>query len=89
MYKILFAKSAEKEMISLPFSDIDKILAKIETLAHNPYPTGVKKLIGNINLWRIRAGNYRIIYSIFEDELFIDIIRVRHRKDAYKNIRKK
>ncbi len=42
MFKILFAKSAEKEILNLPFSDIDKILAKIENLAHKPYPAGAK-----------------------------------------------
>lgn len=86
MYKILFAKSAEKELLNLPFAEIDKILEKIKHLASNPYPSGTKKLIGKFGLWRIRSGNYRIIYSIEGKELIVEIIRIRHRKDSYKQI---
>ncbi|MCF8367716.1 MAG: type II toxin-antitoxin system RelE/ParE family toxin [Bacteroidales bacterium] len=86
MYKIVFTKSAEKELFNLPSSDLGKTISKIKSLADNPTPTGVKKLKGKINLWRIRSGNYRIIYTILEKNVIIEIIRIRHRKDSYKNI---
>lgn len=86
MYKIVFLKSAEKELFGLPVNEIGKIIARIKSLANNPTPSGVQKLKGKINLWRIRSGKYRIIYSILEKEVIIEIIRIRHRKDSYKNI---
>ena len=73
-YKIVFTKSAEKELFKLPDIEIGRILEKIKNLSFNPAPSGVQKLKGKINLWRIRSGNYRIIYSILEKELIIEII---------------
>ena len=84
MYRIVFSKSAEKELLNLPEREIPKIINRIETLSDEPYPKGAKKLAGKINLWRIRSGNYRIVYSITKKILTIDIIRIRHRKDAYR-----
>ena len=86
MYSIVFTVSAEKELLKLNKADILKILQKIERLAENPKPTNSIKIKGKLNLWRIRSGNYRIIYSLIEDELIIEIIRIRHRKDVYRNL---
>ena len=86
MYSIVFTVSAEKELIKLKKADILKILQKIESLAQNPKPTNSIKIKGKLNLWRIRSGNYRIIYSLIEDELIIEVIRIRHRKDVYRNL---
>jgi len=82
--KIVFSKSAEKELFKLPDIEIGRILEKIKSLSLNPTPTDVQKLKGKINLWRIRSGNYRIIYSIVEEKITIEIIRIRHRKDSYR-----
>ncbi len=84
MYKIIFSKSAEKELLNLPEREIPRIIHRIETLSDDPFPRGAKKLAGKINLWRIRFGNYRIVYSITQKILTIDIIRIRHRKDTYR-----
>ena len=84
MYKITFLASAEKELEALPNDEISRIVKKIECLSINPKPPGVKKLNAKIDLWRIRSGNYRIIYSILKNELIIEIIRIRHRKEAYR-----
>lgn len=84
MYFVVFTRSAIKELESLPSAEIGKIIKKIEALSINPRPSGVKKIVGRIDLWRIRSGNYRIIYSIKDDKLVIEIIRIRHRKEVYK-----
>jgi len=61
---------------------ISKIVAAVADLGTDPYPTGVKKLVGSEYTYHIRIGDYRVIYEIFENRLIIEIIRVRHRKDA-------
>ena len=56
----------------------------IKALALNPHPHGYKKLIGENITYRIRIGNYRVIYDLYDTKLYIEIIRIRHRKDAYR-----
>ena len=86
MYRIIIKKIALKSFEKLPLHAIEAINDKILELAENPKPTGCKKLISKINLYRIRVNDYRIVYSIFDDKLIIEIIRIAHRKDVYKNI---
>ncbi|MDQ1266477.1 MAG: mRNA interferase RelE/StbE [Bacteroidota bacterium] len=83
-YEITFSKSAIKELESLNNKLIDRIWVKIEQLQKNPRPLGCLKLQGSNKLWRIRIGNYRILYSISEAESIIDIISIKNRKDIYK-----
>jgi mRNA interferase RelE/StbE len=83
-YAITFARSARKELEALDEKIINKLFPKIENLSVNPRPAGCHKLTGNKYLWRIRVGNFRIVYSINDDKNLIDIIVVRDRKDAYK-----
>jgi mRNA interferase RelE/StbE len=83
-YKIVFARSARKELQNLPHIVAARILDKIETLPLNPKPSGCKKLHGHSNLWRIRVGEYRIIYSIDDADRIIDISVIRHRNEAYR-----
>jgi len=82
-YRITFARSARHEFEVLDPSVIRRILPKIESLATHPRPHGSRKLTGEKNLWRIRIGDYRVIYSIFDHEQQIEITAVRHRKEAY------
>ena len=84
-YKIEWKKSAYKELKNIHQQDIRKIIASVEKLSSNPYPPGAKKLTGSESLYRIRIGYYRIIYEIHQQESIIQIIRVRHRKEAYRN----
>jgi mRNA interferase RelE/StbE len=83
-YSITFARTARKELESLDVSVINRIFPKIESLSGNPRPHTCVKLKGGRNLWRIRIGVYRIIYTINDDKKLVDIITVRHRKDAYR-----
>ena len=65
MYRITFKKSAEKEIQKLPSSIIVRIVQVIEALSKDPRPAGSKKLLGSKeNIWRVRAGDYRIVYLI-------------------------
>lgn len=64
---------------------MERIILKSESLAENPYPSGVKKLKGSEDIfWRVRVGNYRVIYSVDDEIKIIDIRKVGHRKDIYK-----
>lgn len=84
MYEIVFARSARKDLQKLSNLEINRILKKIEMLEFDPRPSGCEKLKGEDNLWRIRSGNYRIIYAISDKNKLVDICLIRHRKDAYK-----
>ena len=82
-YSITFARSARKELESLSAPLVQRIFPKIEALAKGPRPKGCRKLRGEKNLWRIRVGDYRVIYAINDDKKVIDIVTVRHRSAAY------
>ena len=83
-YIVVLSKNAQKQLDKLPNQIADPILNSISELENNPRPQGFKKLKGRDG-YRIRIGNYRIIYKIFEKELVIDVITLGHRKDVYKN----
>ena len=82
-YEILFKESVWKDLRKIPKSDLKKILSRIETLGDDPRPVGSEKITGE-ELYRVRQGNYRIIYSIQDNEPTVCVIRVGHRKDIYR-----
>jgi mRNA interferase RelE/StbE len=82
-YVITFARSARKELENLDTPIVNRIFPKIEALAKEARPAGCRKLQGEKNLWRIRIGDYRVIYAVYESERRVDIIAVRHRSKAY------
>ncbi len=83
-YQIEWKKSARKELRKLPSDMIQKIMEVAESLSETPFPPNCRKLVGSEQTWRIRIGNYRIIYNIYSSILVVEIIRVAHRKDAYR-----
>jgi len=83
-YSIVFARSARKELENLPETVQLRVLSRIEQLSTNPRPTRVRKLVGSEDLWRLRIGEYRVIYGIHDERKLLDIICIRHRKDAYR-----
>ena len=83
-FAILFARSARKELEALPESLSARIVMRIEALATNPRPRGCRKLRGSENLWRLRLGDYRVIYAIDDSKRLVDINAVRHRRYAYR-----
>jgi mRNA interferase RelE/StbE len=82
MYNIDFTRKAQKNLDKLSDSIANPILDAIENLAENPKPYGHKKLKGRSG-YRIRVGDYRIIYEIFDSILLIEVINLGHRKDIY------
>ncbi len=84
-YKIYFRKSAAKELKGLPNPALQKVIKRIEALSREPRPIGCEKLTGQ-EYYRLRQGNYRIIYSIQNNELTIWVVKVGHRKDIYKHL---
>lgn len=83
-YNIQWKASAIKELRKLPKKDVQRIMNKIATLKQNPFPPGSIKLAGSECTYRVRIGDYRVIYDLLEKILTIQIIRVRHRKDVYR-----
>jgi mRNA interferase RelE/StbE len=87
MYKIEIDQSAEKELAALPKETLRKVVRVINGLEKEPRPSGVKKLkASDENLYRIRSGDYRIVYAIAEEIKIVNIRRIRHRKDVYRNL---
>ena len=86
-YRIFWKKSAIKELRDIDKQIIPKIITAVESLLNNPFPPGVKKLIMSEFTYRIRVGDYRIIYNIFQRRLVIEIVRVGHRKDIYRKMK--
>ena len=82
-YVITFARSARKELENLDAPIVSRIFPKIEALAKDVRPAGCRKLQSEKYLWRIRIGDYRVIYAVYESERRVDIIAVRHRSKAY------
>ena len=87
-YKLFFKKSVLKDIERIPKRDLRRIIKRIESLANDPGPPGHEKLTGR-ERYRIRQGNYRIVYSIQDDELMIWVIKVGHRGDVYRKLRKR
>lgn len=86
MFEIIIKPSAEKQLDRLPGNIRARVLAVLEELRSDPRPAGVVKLQGDDNLWRIRVGDYRIIYEISDDQLIVLVLRAAHRKDAYRGM---
>ena len=82
-FTITFARSARKDLERIHSTVVNRIFPKIEALAKNPRPSGCLKLKGSGDLWRIRVGDYRVLYSINDAAEVVDINAVRHRREAY------
>ena len=82
-YKIEIKRSAEKEIEALPKAAVGVVMRKIHALAHDPRPIDSKKLTGS-DLYRLRAGVYRIVYEVEDTVLMILVVKVAHRKDVYR-----
>ncbi len=86
-YTVNFSKPAEKQLESIPKSEVKKIIKRAERLASEPFPKGCEKLKGSdFDIYRVRQGDYRILYRVFEERLFILVIKIGHRSDVYRVI---
>ena len=84
MYEILLEHRAEKDLRRLTAEIFRRVIAAIEALADDPRPEGCRKLIGSDNYWRIRVGDYRVLYEIDDENQVVRVMRVRHRREAYR-----
>lgn len=82
-YRLKIKRSAEKELEALPSPIIVKIQTEVLLLADNPFPAGYKKLKGFKAMYRIRIGDYRVIYTVHHQIITIEILKIGHRKDVY------
>jgi mRNA interferase RelE/StbE len=84
-YELVFKPSVERDLRQLPAASRARVLARIEELAREPLPPGVVKLTGAERLYRIRIGDYRVIYELSRVARQVIIHYVRHRRDAYRS----
>jgi mRNA interferase RelE/StbE len=82
-YIIEIKRSAQKELSQLPKPIAEKVVTHIRALADNPRPNGCKKLVGTEHSFRIRVNDYRVLYSVFDQRLIIQVVKIGHRKDVY------
>ena len=85
LFDIIVKTSAKKELKKIPKHDLTRIIKKISLLAQNPRPEGSTKLTGK-EFYRVRQGDYRVVYSIDDGKLIVWVVRVAHRKEVYKAI---
>ena len=83
-YQIEIRKGALKELQGLSVSLQRRVEGKISELTENPFPTGVKKLVSGKDIYRIRIGDYRIVYKVKTENRLVTIERIRHRKESYR-----
>jgi mRNA interferase RelE/StbE len=85
-YKVVPKPSVEKDLRLLPKSTIARVIKQIDKLADNPFPRGTAKLEGGEELYRIRVGDYRVIYGVDGAAKVVTIHHVRHRREVYRNL---
>ena len=83
-YKLEISHTAEKQLKKLPPPDQRRVTKAILDLADTPFPRGSRKLSGYEDVFRIRIGRYRILYSVLEKKLVIIVLKIGHRKDVYR-----
>ena len=82
-YSLRIKRSGEKELRALPKKDLSKIVEKIQALSEDPRPPGYQKMSGHFQ-YRIRQGDYRILYLIDDDDRVVEIIKIGHRREVYR-----
>jgi mRNA interferase RelE/StbE len=82
-YALEILRSAQRQLAKLEPRDQDRIIAAIRGLTRNPRPSGSKKLSGR-PAWRVRVGDFRVIYEIHDERLLVTVVAVGHRKDVYR-----
>lgn len=82
-YRVEFTAAAARQVKKLPRPARDRVLDAIEDLGEDPRPHGARKLVGERTAWRIRIGDYRILYDVFDSELTVSVVRAAHRREVY------
>jgi mRNA interferase RelE/StbE len=84
MYEVVLERAAERDLRRLSGEAFDRIIGHIKALSRNPRPPGCHKITGSKNDWRIRIGDYRVIYEIDDKSRAARVMRVRHRREVYR-----
>ena len=84
MHEVYLEHAAEKDLKKLPGEIFQRIIIHIKSLAETPRPSGCRKITGTKNDWRIRVGDYRIIYEVDDNARVVKVMRVRDRREAYR-----
>lgn len=84
MYRVLLERVAEKDLARLSSEIHDRVIAAIQAFLTNPRPPGCRKLAGSKHDWRIRVGDYRVVYEIADESRTVRVNRVRHRREVYR-----
>jgi len=84
VYAVLLESRAERELKKLPEEIFHRVIPRLRGLADNPKPSGCRKISGSKDDWRIRIGEYRVIYEIDEISKTVKIMRIRHRREVYR-----
>jgi len=82
-YQVEFTPAARRQFRKLPAEAQRRLAPVIDGLADNPRPAGSKKLVGPSDLWRVRAGDFRVIYTIQDERLIVQVVRVGNRREVY------
>jgi mRNA interferase RelE/StbE len=85
-YQVVLRPAASQALDKLPRNMQPRLIAKVQSLAGNPRPHGVKKLQGQINLYRVKLGNYRIIYAIDDANHIVTVTIIADRKESYREL---
>ena len=84
MYEVYLERAAERDLRRLSAKQFHIIISEIKTLATDPRPAGCRKITGSKSDWRVRIGDYRVIYDIDDKEKTVRVMRVRHRQEVYR-----
>ena len=85
MYKVEIRRRAQRALDRLPKTDFQAVVQAIKELVQTPRPRGIEK-VQSTGLWRVRQGDYRIIYSIDDNEHLVTVVRVGHRREIYRSL---
>ena len=84
MYEVLVERAVERDLKRLPHQEFIKIVGAMKRLAENPRPSGSRKLVGGERDWRLRVGDYRVLYEINDTKKVVRVLHVKHRREAYR-----
>ncbi len=85
-WNVELAESAARELAGLPAALRQRLRNRIETLAEDPLPQGVRKLRGYWDFYRFRVGDYRVLYHLSSADRLVRVLRIRHRREAYRGL---
>lgn len=83
-YEVEFEAQVAKQLRDMQRADLDRVMDRVKALADDPRPQGSEKLAGMANAWRIRSGNYRVVYTVDDRAQVVTVTRVGHRREVYR-----